>query len=461
MKRALLICNLFIACISFSCSSDDDGNVAQEFVVAFENPSLSFTTEDTAKEIKLSFSTAAPQSGTATLTYTTVNADYSTHFTTDPAGEEGVIEVPVAAGSNGATFTMTKLQNPVEGTEMSVKFKLNSISNPNSTIQGNTELVVNFTESAALGGTMSPEVGGPDQPNQVYIDLSSQTQTVIKRDTWDLGFYSGEGYRVVLNGSLLMATSALEATDIDAVTEADVAELQPKVAVGTPGSDVYVDDFTGAIQGTAIAEVSEDDLDNKVYLLNLGVNIGANIHAPGGARGWKKIRVLRQGSDYVLQYADLNATTHEEVVISKAEGYNFTFFSFTTGGEASVEPIKDQWDLNFSVFTNLASNDGVNYAYSFSDFIVSNSKAGITAYQVSTADFIYEDFAAEHVDEASLSVDQRSIGDTWRNVFTNSVDDQVFYVLKDPDGHYYKIRFTALVNESGDRGYPSFEYSLL
>ncbi|RYF54563.1 MAG: hypothetical protein EOO39_39185, partial [Cytophagaceae bacterium] len=36
-----------------------------------------------------------------------------------------------------------------------------------------------------------------------------------------------------------------------------------------------------------------------------------------------------------------------------------------------------------------------------------------------------------------------------------------FYVLKDLDGNYYKIRMLGFLNPSGMRGYPKFEYKLL
>lgn len=469
MKNKFLILKLFVLFILASCS-DDDTKTTQEFVVAFENPSVSLTTEEETKEVKLVFSRNATENGMATITYTTVNAEYGTHFTTNPASEEGTITVPVTAGSNSATFTLNKLQNPIEGTEMSVTFKLASISNPESSTQGNTSLAVSFTESAALGGVLSPEVGGPNQPNQVYIDLSSQTQTAVKRDAWDLGFYSGENFRVVLNGSLYMATKALEATDIDAVTEADVTDLKEQVAVGTFNSESanYVDKPTGVISETAIAEISENADDNKVYLLNLGSEIGTDVPQNGSvditddSRGWKKIKINRSGDSYVLQYADLDATTHNEVTIAKEAEFNFTFFSFTTENAPSVEPAKQKWDLNFTVFTNEISGYG---AYGYSDFISTNLKGGVKAYQVNAEDIAYADFTSENILESSFIEDQRGIGSNWRKgggpSTLPSLKEGVFFVLKDTDGNHYKIRFTALLSESGERGYPKFEYNLL
>src|SRR5699024_11526737 len=60
----------------------------------------------------------------------------------------------------------------------------------------NTSTKIYFAENASMGGTLKPEVGGPNEPNQVYVSLSGQEQTKIKRDTWDLGYYSGNGFYV-------------------------------------------------------------------------------------------------------------------------------------------------------------------------------------------------------------------------------------------------------------------------
>ncbi|MCF8714089.1 HmuY family protein [Joostella atrarenae] len=353
---------------------------------------------------------------------------------------------------------------------MSVTFKLGSISNPESSVQGNTSLVANFTESAAVGGVIAAEVGGPNEPNQVYVDLSSQTQTAIKRDTWDLGFYSGDEFRVVLNGAIYMAAAALESSDIDAITEADVAELQPKVGVGTFNAEsaAYIDNPTGKITETAISEISETSGDNKVYLLNLGSEIGTDTPENGSidvtddSRGWKKIKINRDGDNYVLQYADLNETTHKEVTISKTSGYNYTHFSFTNENSVSVEPMATKWDLNFTVFTNEIPGFG---AYGYADYVATNLKSGAKAYQVSTEDFTYENFSVEDIDDASFIEDQRGIGSNWRNGggpdSLPSLKSGVFFVLQDAEGNFYKIRFTAFLSESGERGYPAFEYALL
>ncbi|AUC84455.1 hypothetical protein CW731_03680 [Polaribacter sp. ALD11] len=324
------------------------------------------------------------------------------------------------------------------------------------------------------GAAVSPEVGGPNEPNQVYIDLSTNTSTPVRRDSWDLGFYGGSEFRVVLNGAIYMAVAKLKSTDIDAVnaSSAEVQELQPKVAVGTFDAEntAYVDTPDGTVTNTAIAEISTSNTNNNVYLLNLGEEIGTETPATGSvdisddARGWKKIRILKNGNNYVLQYADLDATTHKEVTISKSETHTFTYFSFTTESEIMVAPKKANWDLNFTVFTNEIKGYG---SYGYSDFVTNNTKSEAKVYMIDieATSFTYNSFSLTDVDNSNFTNDQRSIGSSWRNGggpgSLPSLKENVFYVVNDTDGNLYKLQFLAFTNEAGERGYPKFVYSLL
>lgn len=474
MKNSIPYLLLFaMLTIGVSCSKDDGGPVTPEIlVVAFENPSLSFDALDDQKQINLVFSSTPIESGTVTIEYTTDNTTYgdAEDFTTTPSGATGEVVVAITAASNTASFTFNKLKNALEGTTKSVTFSISSISIPDAVSNGNTQLQVSFTETAASAGSIAPEVGGPNEGNQVYVDLSSLSQTAADRASWELGFYSGDEFRVTLNGSIFMAAAKLDATDIDAVTATDVETLQPQVAVGTfdPDNMAFVDGVDGDLINTAIAEISATDAENNVYLVNLGSEVGTDTPSAGSVdisddpRGWKKIRILRSGSDYVLQYADLDDTSHTEVTIPKVTGYHFNYFSFATNSIVPVQPESAKWDMNFTVFTNEISGFG---SYGYSDFIVTNSLSNVAAYQVETTTTAYADFDLANVEETSFISTQRAIGNGWRNGggpgTLPSINDEIFYVLKDADGNIYKIHFTALVDESGVRGNPEFEFELL
>jgi hypothetical protein len=333
-------------------------------------------------------------------------------------------------------------------------------------------------EVPTVGATLQPTVGGPNQPNQVYLDLSTEESKSVNRAAWDFGFSSGADFRVVINGSLKMAVKKLETSDI---TLTQTIDTDVTVGAGTTAaSNGYVDNPTGILAGagagigTAIAEISATDADNKVYLVNLGYTVGTavppagSVTVDGEGRGWKKVRILRNGTGYKIQYADLASATFTEKTVTKDAAYNFTFFSMTSGNTVSVEPQKDKWDLNFTVFTNYL-NTGTEVTYGYSDFIVTNMKGGTQAYQVLvTADVTYAGFTKANVVEANFTPsasDQRIIGANWRNgggpSSLPSIRTDRFYVVKDAAGNYYKVKFLAMSNEAGVRGNITLEYAIL
>lgn len=333
---------------------------------------------------------------------------------------------------------------------------------------GNTEGVI-----------VQPNIGGPNEPNQAFVDLGTGETVAVERTAWDLGFYSGSDFRVVLNGSLKMAAKQLETTNIDEVLQPDASV---SVAFSTPASLGYVDNPTGQMtgsngEGTAIAEISANDAENKVYLVNMGYGLSTTEPAVGSAnvdgpsRGWMKIRILRSGNDYKLLYAGIDETTHKEAIISKDEAYNFTFFSMVNDKEVMAEPKKDKWDMVFTTFTNYYPYNGIEVLYPFADYTLLNTRGGTRAYEIVTEDInggeaAYTAFKGDEINESlfeASATDHRFV--SWRTEAgpstTMAVKTDRFFVIKDAEGNYYKLLFRALKNEAGERGYPVFEYKAL
>ena len=461
MKKLQIILLFSIATLT-SCSKDALF-IEDPFVVAFQETSGKLLDIDTQKDIKLIYSETAYEQSIVKIRITTENVLYGRDFITIPAAEGNELSVPININEIENKFQIVELNNSFTDV-MKITFSISSIEQDNANIQGNVSH--ELSDSAYLGGVFYPTIGGPNEPNQVYVDLSSNKETVVRRDIWDLGFYGGEEFRVTINGSLYMAVSALTNTDINSVNSLSVAALQPLVAVGTfdPENKVYVDGPNGNILETAISEISEDDFKNPVYLLNLGVEIGTaqpntgSVAIAGESRGWKKIRILRDGNGYILQYADLDATTYNEISISKDADFNFSFFSFKTNKIVNVEPPKLQWDISFTVFTNIIAQAG---SYGFSDFSLHNRKGGVTSYSLVDNTISYKNFTAINVNETLFQESQIVIGSSWRNVFDGTANSNIYYVLKDANNNYFKIRFLDLTNENGERGFPRFEYTLL
>lgn len=469
-----IILFLISGLLFYNCNDEDTLWGSGEFVAAFKNPSENISAQQDEIAIELVYSETAISDGWISLTYTSDGLVYGENadFTTTPVTEQGFIKIPVVKGSQSTSFSVKRLSEVLPNDDKSVIFSIVEIEMPGKTtqIQGNKTVLVSFSETASLGGTLSPEVGGPNQPNQVYLELRLKTETKIRRDAWDLGFYSGEDFRVKLNSSLYMFAGRLSSTDIDNISSSEVADLKSKMGFLIEDSNYYVDDPSGVITGTVIDEISANDLENHVFLLNMGYTIGTDtvesgsVAIAGAERGYKKIRVLRQGDNYILQYANLNESGHHELVIPKTAGYNFTFLSIGTESIVSVEPEANRWDLNFTVKTEVeAFPSGGFTAYGYSDYVETNPLGGVKAYRVYTDEYSYEGFAVNHIDESKFNLDQRTIGASWRKVTPPNkyLYDNIFYIIKDADGNYYKLKFTAFENENGVRGYPQFKYDLL
>ena len=461
IKINLLICSIVTLTLS-NCSIEETLE-SDPFVVAFESLSKNLMDIESDETISLIYSEMALDNGSVSIQIVPENAIYGIDFTTMPAATANIITLPITSGEIQNSILFKKLNIALDETT-EIEFEIISIDYNNSNVQGNSSFLINA--SASLGGSFNPEVGGPNQGNQVYLDLSSQSSTLVQRDSWDLGFYNGDDFRVTINGSIYMAVKALSGTNIDAITQADVSSIQAQVAVGTfnPANAAYVDAPNGNILETAIAEISPNYNENPVYLLNLGYEVGTDTPTTGSVaiageqRGWKKIRILRSGNDYVLQYANLNDTSHQEITISKDPAYNFNHVSFNSNTTVNVEPQKEKWDICFTVFTNVLSGAG---SYGFSDFVYHNRKGSTLAYRVNTTDFQYDNFESNNIIESNFSSDQTIIGSSWRSVFNGTTYDDRFYIIKDSNGNMYKLKFLALTNNDGVRGYPEFEYKLL
>ena len=327
--------------------------------------------------------------------------------------------------------------------------------------------------------TLNENGGDPTQANQFWVELGTGKISKNNRESWDLGFYSGEEFRVVLNSSLMMSVGAIEnATNLKEVTENSVSSLKNLVQVANFQDNAkYIDNPDGNIknQTTAIAEIKINDSENKVYLLNLGYKTYTGSTSPGSvytmgdARGWKKIKITRHQQGYKLQYADLNDTEITEFFIAKDSNYNFKHFSFASGTTVDIQPQKHQWDIGFTVFTNL-TNAGTFYtSYVFPDFVITNILGNVSAYEVvapiGQGDIAYTNFKKEDIDASKFSTnDQRSIGANWRTTTGANgaeVYSNKFYIIKNSEGFFFKLKFLRMKDDNGNRGYPQFEYKAL
>lgn len=329
---------------------------------------------------------------------------------------------------------------------------------------------------------MDVEVGGPTEPFSVYVNLETSEQTLVARDSWDLGFYSGEsGYRVVLNPGAFMMAQPTEKNDITAVGPQDTVDLINQMdqfaifnaVLENPRPDWlqesqnWIDNSNGDLDQTAINAVSENSDQNLVNIVNRGWGVQDN------PRGWMKVKVNIVDGNYQLQYAPIDSDDFQTVEIPKRNGYNFNFFNFDTG-IVEVEPPKDEWQLAFSSGLALFRFAGVLVPYAFRDYVFHNR------YGVEIAEILFEDEDVNILDEynsfgagnlADVNVqydtDISTIGSGWRTIGNpqfggeTAVRSDRFYVVKTADDVFYKLIFVGLLSETGERGHPSILFERL
>lgn len=307
-----------------------------------------------------------------------------------------------------------------------------------------------------LNGLISTEAGSA-AGNSVYVDFSADKQTSVDRDSWDLGFYSGSDFKVILNATNGSSVIALTKTDLNAVTAADFNPNTLKVGQGG-GTFALIDDPREAIilNKTAIAAISATDADNKVYIINRKGGTNTVL----ATEELYKIRIIRKGTGYTLQYAKVAETTFKTLDIAKNTEANFQFASLVKGTIVTVEPVKASWDIvwGYSMYYT------ATFPYAFSDLVFINNLGGASAAQISTATKTYAAFAETDLTGITFSTARDVIGSTWRNTTGTAigVKTDVFYVVKDGSGNVYKLKFNSFIsNDGGTRGKPVIEYKLV
>ncbi len=452
----------FAAVMLFSaCRKRDDVSNPDNLVI-FESSANGITAAESSITVKVKLSRATTSNIPVTVNVTPKGVVYGTDFTTVPAAVSGVITLTIPSGNNEATLTINKVPGVLFDGDETILFEINSSGAP-VIIGSIKQFTLSFSELISTSSSYIVNGGGALFPNRVFIDLSANRQTGVLRTNWDLGFYTdASDFRVILNSATGMMAKQISKNDLTAVTAADTIGFSNDVAYSQANPTVsqlaYIDYPDGTLTKTAIAAVSATATDNKVYIINRGAGVGS----PAPARGWKKVRIIRNATGgYTLQYADIASTTFTSVDVPKDAGYFFKYVSFETG-IVPVEPEKKKWDIAWTYFGNVTNFGGGEVPYLYQDIIIQNRN--VEAAKVMTTTIDYTSFNESNLAGLTYSSLQNAIGADWRNGGGPSTPPSVktdrFYIIKDGDGNYYKLRFTAMT-DGGVRGYPAVEYALV
>jgi len=408
--------------------------------------------------VQISLSRAADVAIPISIQLTPTLLTYDKEFVTEPAAVNNIVTVTVPAGQSAASFKVKKKANVFLNGDEALALKMTSVGSP--VLTGlNTEMKLSFAAITSTGSklTLEGKTAESNYTNVVYADLSANTATPINRKSWNLGFYQGGQFRVILNPGYQTSATATTKTDIASVTLAD-ADLVPDLNFnpGGDGSLALADYWDGDLTKTVFAEVSATDAQNKVYLVSFeGFKTKDK---------WYKVKVSRNGEGYKVQFAKITDTVIQTVDIPKNTDVNFSFLSIETGKTVAVEPRKVNWDIAWGYSTSNAGTTPPT-PYWFQDFVLLNHVAGAEAAEVLESTVTYDAFAEANIATSTFLKTRDAIGSKWRvtSGATVGIRRDRFYVVKDPLGNVYKLKFVSmgLASDGGERGKPVIEYKLV
>lgn len=467
----LLIISLATGVIS--CKKSDPP--APDNTINFEASKQGLEASATETVVKINLAMASSVAVPVTVNLTNAGLSYGVEYTTEPSAANNTLSLTIPAGGTSVSFKVKKVANAViNGTE-TIDFTISSAGNP--IVLGTTvKTQLSFSSITSEGSTLTlkglvgTETSGSSALNSVYVDLSSNSMVNINRTSWVLGFSSGTDFRVKLNNT--NGTSAIKLAgkvDLNSVKATDVVLDDLAIKLGATGAKSFanIDNVDGDVTKDIIAGVSATDADNPVYIVNPS---GGSHSAVLSLDNLLKIRVLRKGNGYTLQYAKLKETTFKTLDITKDAANNFVFIAFDdTAKVVNVEPSKAKWDFvwTWSIYYGKDSanpqDNTLIYPYGYSDVVFMNNLGGVQAAEVLTSKITFANFKESDIAGTSLKAERNIIGSEWRSTVpaTGARADR-FYVIKDASGNVYKLRFISMgSNDGGKRGEPVLEYVLV
>lgn len=300
---------------------------------------------------------------------------------------------------------------------------------------------------------------GNEYYDQIFYSLS-ETKIVSSNNylDWNLGFYCNNDKSYIrLNSAANMWAYKTNSTNFYENFSVNYTEEEKRFD-GSHGldDDLAIDEILGVNNASTDTIYSS----GEVYIIHPGIK------ANGTEIGdYKKFILIGVYDDaYIVKYANLDGTDEQTVSIPKNPSLNFVAYSWYTNTIVDVEPDKTTWDLLFSRFTDTVyTTDGSEYllGYAVTGTYLNQNSNGVKAYAVN--DISYSDITEQDVDLSRLSSNLNVIGHTWK-VFSSqyTIDNTKSYIVQDRNGNIYKLHFLSFYDpETGQKGYPSFEFELL
>lgn len=286
---------------------------------------------------------------------------------------------------------------------------------------------------------------GEDYETQIFFSFVNGVVHQSKASEWDIAFSNGSMPEIWMNGGKKVRfyptgsheyTSILEARNLPAA--------------------VWKFDASSGLEGKS-----------ALGILTQGQRLGEVIIVDNGEEVFYKFQIMElSDSSYKVKLGALESTLGEELVFSKDDDYNYTYYAFEKG-IVSPEPPKRNWDIVFTKYRHIYygfNDDGTDFPY-YLNGVLTNPYSVQSAKDTSelAKDFYAYDLA--HAQALSLASDRDVIGFDWKKYNLNTdqyiVDSKRLYIVKDVSGFMWKLRFMGFTDDRNVKGSPKFEYQRL
>ncbi|MBV8256000.1 MAG: hypothetical protein JO154_25620 [Chitinophaga sp.] len=331
-----------------------------------------------------------------------------------------------------------------------------------------------YTPPKLAEGTMVAGMGAT-YDSTVFVNLSTGKMTVVAAGSWDIAIQSKGGKAIISNGAKKAGIYRMPSTNFDSI-----------VALPATSSGIKINYENTALDTTATSVGAWADSQGKSKQLVYIIDLGKTPPSGANSNGYMKFTITDVTTNSItIRSANLDGTNPKSQTITLDAATNFTYFSLMSGKTVQVEPSLKNWDFMCTGVT--VAGGGPPGSYVVTMAVLHNRLAGVkVAIDNPAAGMASSDDPAAPVNNVASSIGRYqsltradfltlapmekadAIGKSWWQILqphaagNYKVYDWKTFLLSDPDGKLFKIRFTAFKSlVTGTPGYPAFEYKEL
>lgn len=291
-------------------------------------------------------------------------------------------------------------------------------------------------------------VTGASYVNDVYYSLENGNVDTVARNNWDLGFTTN-------NFSVSILANTASGVEVYTWPAGDTADWATLDTMGMEWAKMHNSIETFDEGAFSYNQTGHPDYGWGIYNMGNHVITGDSLFVIKTVAGvYKKLAIVRRAAmanTWEFKYANHDGTDEKTVLLNSGE-YNtksFVFYSIDNDSIIDREPVKADWDLLFTKYT-----DHVNYTPASDVSGILTNEDHIVVHEVRESALDQATYTS--FEDTSFIADINTIGFDWKKLVFNpapSFDliDTVVYFIKsysESDSSYYKIYFTGFTGMS-------------